>query len=163
VATPFSRSIRSIQADSGKLTILGVIFSSLLLLAWGIWFLGSGITVNQVSTDIEIGKHGDVFAYFAPNHATKIRIGQKAKYHFLNTGEDANPVIPGQVMDVSRDFSSGKTRVKISQEPGFYNFQVEEDSQLEIAIEVEEISPAVLLLEKTGLISRDNHTIRRTE
>lgn len=154
MATPFSRSTRSIEADQGKLTLVGIIFSSVLLLGWMVWFVGSGIEVNQSSTDVEVLKYGDIHAFYTPKNASKMRIGQKAEFRILNTEEQEVPVIPAQVMDI-KTVKEGKIKVKLSQEPGFYDYTLDENTQLEVAIVVEKVSPAVLLLEKTGLIKRD--------
>ena len=153
MAIPFSRSIRSVQADRGKITLLGILFSSLLLITWLFWFLTSKIEVKQMTTDVVPHKQGDVFAFYPRQNALKIRIGQEARYSLLNTQEEIAPFIPAQVMDIISDRKSGKIKVKLSQEPGFYSFQVGPETPIEVSIVVEKVSPAILLLEKTGLLN----------
>jgi membrane fusion protein (multidrug efflux system) len=58
LATPFSRSLRSLQKDSFRLTLTALPLGAALLLGWGAWFFFSRIALYAVtdSARLEVGR-----------------------------------------------------------------------------------------------------------
>ena len=49
MAAPFARTTRSLAADSPRLAFVAWFIAFVVLLAWGVWFFGSRVTVVEVS------------------------------------------------------------------------------------------------------------------
>lgn len=49
MASPFSRTLRALEADGTRRWIAGLVPALLLLLAWAVWFLGARVSVYEVS------------------------------------------------------------------------------------------------------------------
>ena len=57
MSVSFSRSMRSLAADSFRLSVLGFIFSAILVVAWLPWFLMARVSVYELSdmARLEVG------------------------------------------------------------------------------------------------------------
>src|SRR5438874_3331724 len=50
MSTPFSRSMRSLSADSARRSLAGLFIAITLLIAWTVWFCLARVTLYEVTT-----------------------------------------------------------------------------------------------------------------
>jgi len=143
----FSRSMRSLRADSFRITRLGLLLGILLMIGLLAWFFFAKVTLYEHSTSIEIRPDGQVIATFSEEGLRRIRQGQAV---VLRLDQGANmPVItiPGMVYDTQK--IAGKVILML--------FAVDLPEELlsgnvsgRAEVEVEYVSPAQLIVRATG-------------
>lgn len=60
MAIPFSKTLRSLEADRSRISIVGFIVISTLLTAWGLWLLKGRVAVYAVSSSARIEADGAI-------------------------------------------------------------------------------------------------------
>jgi len=158
MAVPFAQTTRSLSADRGMamLTLLGLL--SLLLLVWLVWAFTSRFSVYAVSETTPIRLDDTIAATFPGGTAEQLRIGQKALVYLDAPPLSETVIVPAHVIDVV-DSSSG---VLVELAPDFRQIESGPVSSEVLAafsmpvsghveIEVERLSPALLILRSAGL------------
>lgn len=83
MAIPFSRSARSLEADSFRFSAVMLVASLLLLTAWGLWFFFASISLYEVSETARVEVRGASHAVAAPVSgrvvATHISLGRRVE------------------------------------------------------------------------------------
>ena len=176
MATPFSRTIRSIQIDTYYLSLAGLLVAIMLAILWGHWFLNAHVTSYEISqnvyvTDKEkiIGKFyqtGDgtmreqfsrqriIVAGFPKKSFKNIQVGQIA--YVMLDGKIGTQIsqIPATVVDVIyKDEQKQGTVVLQTDIKATAPNPFEEGGGGEVRIEVDYVTPATLVLRASGLLT----------
>ena len=137
---PFSRTTRSIHADSFVPSLVIVIFAMALLLAWNAWFFLAEISITEISQSARINKDSTVVADFEPQALARIQPGQSAFLHLEGKTEPIKTVVT--------DVWEEQIRLIIPQDSGL----TRKDSITQVEVEVEHTSPASLVMRASGLL-----------
>jgi hypothetical protein len=143
----FSRSMRSLQRDSFRLSVVALIIAILLLLAWTAWFFLAKVPLYEISRQFEVQRDGSLAVTFSPQALARIRPGQSAALRLAETAEDqGTQTLSALVMDTPTA-GSRTNQVKLyvfSPEP------LQPGLAGEVRIEVEYVSPARLVMRSAG-------------
>lgn len=171
MATPFSNTLRSLDADQGPWPLTGLITAMLLAAVWGYWLFSAGLVSYESSRALTVSSEtrqrshfprGEtrtqtfsrqtLSAQFSPAAATNIHPGQRA---FVRWDDTATPV--------------SATVRRVENRPGFgppgrpitVILNAETDAAAafvpggagEVKIEVEHRTPATVILQASGLLT----------
>lgn len=167
--SPFSRTIRSINTDSFRMSVAGLAVALVILSAWMAWFFLARVSVYKVSPKAWVTGEETVTSQFFPNarrsgkirkagiaaqfpagDLSDIRPGQMATLYLKGTGR-VWP-LPAKVTDVVSDRDQPLVRLSV---------RVNADSQAplrkgntgEVKIAVRHVSPAVMVMQASGLFA----------
>lgn len=151
--TPFANTLRSLNADRFHASLIGLGVALVLLIAWGSWFFLARMTIYEVSVSAVVARGGFIIAEFPSAKSGRIRRGQAAwLYPVLDSAKQpAN--IPAVVVDIIKSPSTELARFKLfpilDQD---LSEILPEGQKVKVEIEVESVSPAVLVLRTSGLL-----------
>ena len=150
MATPFERSMRSLEVSDPRKLIVALITTILLLVLWLLWFFLARITIYQISQPIDITESEVIIAKFPLEASQVLKPGQVANLIIDgNIGVDLGP-ISGSVAQISREAEVGIVEVSIfmnwEQVPQLYSLSNLVDLTGKIQIEVEQVSPATMVI-----------------
>jgi hypothetical protein len=149
MSLPFSRSMRSLHADSYRFSLAVFIGSIGLLTAWAAWFFLARITLYETGQIVGTTRRGTVVAQLPAQAAEKIRRGQLAVVRLQGPLVDQSGTLPGTVQDVTKKADQVRVELYMPQKIAApINSQERMAGQVEIA--VEHVSPATLLTQPTG-------------
>lgn len=151
--TPFANTLRSLSADRFHASLIGLGVAFVLLIAWGSWFFLARMTIYEVSTSAVVADDGFVIADFPAAKSGRIRRGQAAWLYPVRDGAKQPGSVPAVVMDINESPSSEPARVKLF--PVLDRDLSEilpEGQKVRAEIEVESVSPAVLVLRTSGFL-----------
>jgi|SRR5271165_926144 len=140
----FSKTLRALDADSFRISNLAVIAALMLLAAWTYWMVTAGVPQYEISRDVAI-QPNRVIAAFPARALERVRPGQRATLHLDGAS------IPAKVIAIGADAATGQVRAILL--PATEN-RVPRASHAEVAIEVERVSPATLILRASGAAVR---------
>jgi hypothetical protein len=140
----FSKTLRALDADSFRISNLALIATIVLLAGWTWWMVSAGVPQYEISRDVVIQPNRFI-ASFPARALERVRPGQPATLHL--EGES----IPAKVIAVGADAATGQVRAILL--PATEN-RVPPASHAEVAIEVERVSPATLILRASGAAAR---------
>jgi multidrug resistance efflux pump len=159
MATAFSRSLRSIEADRGHRAVWGVLLAAAFLVAWLAWFALARITLLEVTDTAWLEAEAPGIgtpalkgvALFAPDALGHIRPGQPAQLHLRVSPRPRYGGLPATVDRVLGLDESGQVRVELvlHPEPGTAH-PLQAGQPATVEIEVERLSPAALMLRAAG-------------
>jgi hypothetical protein len=151
--TPFANTLRSLNADRFRGSLIGLAVALVLLLAWGGWFLLARITVYEVSTTATVAEDGYVVAEFPAAAFERIRRGQAAWLRPVKEGVKQPARVPGVVFELRRASSTEPSRVKLfpvlDRDPSEV---LPAGQKVKVEIEVETVPPAAMVLRTSGLL-----------
>lgn len=174
MAISFSRSIRSLQYDNNSISLAGLLAAILLAVIWGHWFFTATIVSYETSHEVYVTAQEDAISQFVqeggasriqttwrriiiakfPSAAmTRIQPEQLAWLRLDSQAGKQQGPIPAEVIQVinSPGATTGtvilRTKIKANQ-PHFF----EQGQGGEITIEVENTTPAGLVLQASGLL-----------
>ena len=141
----FSRSLRSLDSDQYRFSLVWLIIAIVLLGSWSIWFFTAKIAVYETSRTFQVSRNGYLQATFSEQSLKKILPGQKVV--FKPDGTPTKPSIKGEVMNIPQTTNRKDSLVEI-----YLNTSegVKEGAAGEIQVEVEKTTPAGLVLRSTG-------------
>ena len=150
MATPFERSIRSLEVSDPRKLIAALIVTIFLLVLWLLWFFLARITIYQISQPINITESEVIVAKFPLEALQLLKPGQVATLTIDgNVGVDLGP-ISGVVAQISREAEAGIVEALIvmhwNQVPQIYSLHNLADLTGKIEVIVEEISPATMVI-----------------
>jgi hypothetical protein len=148
---PFANTLRSLNADRFRGSLIGLGVAVVLLIAWGGWFLLARITIYEASASAVVARDGFVVADFPSAALERIRRGQAAWLHPVPDAGEQPVIVPAVVFDIK--FSSAESiPVKLfpmlDRDP---NKILLEGQKIRVEIEVDSVSPASLVLRTLGL------------
>jgi len=143
--------MRSLETDSPRTRLVGLIVIALLLAVWLAWGFLSRVTLYEVTDQASLSGASTVVAQFSPAVQGRIQPGQTARlrldsYPWLQYG-----TVPAVVTTVPRTPRDGwlEVRLTIAEEPPApITLDFGMTGVVEVA--VEEVSPAELLLRAAG-------------
>ena len=153
MSSPFSRTLRSLHADSFRPALIGSLIAFIILITWSIWFFFAQVTLYEKSQAARVNDGGIVVADFPTQVLHRIKPAQSARLYLDGAPGQQVSTIAAVVTDVASPSQSGPTgQVKLfaSIDPHSpLRFQKELTGQVEIA--VEHLSPAQLVMQVSGL------------
>lgn len=78
MATPFARSMRSLQTDRAQITLVILVLAMIIVVAWIVWFFGAQITIYETSMNAQMTSSNTMVAYFPPGSQGRIKQQQYA-------------------------------------------------------------------------------------
>lgn len=144
---PFSQTLRSLDADQVRFSIIGLIVLLLLLVAWLVWFLVAPINLYETSRPIRLPLDEAVVVDFPAGSLERIRPGQPAILHLETPDQQPATKLPAEVMDITVGNDS-QTQVWLLpdfDDPFFTNAEAQEGLVNRVDIEIDRISPLTLL------------------
>ena len=152
MSIPFSRSMRSLQADKARLSLFGLIGATILLVAWIAWFLLARMTLYETGELIRMTPEGTLEADFPVTAAGRIQRGQAAILQSETGPGKPASLIPAMVTDVS--ISNLDQRVRVILYPRTHTTMLNSQSETlagQARVAVDRISPAELLFGQAEL------------
>jgi hypothetical protein len=155
MANPFSRTIRSLNADGFKPNLIGLGFAVILFLGWIIWFFGASVIVTELAVNSNVINDEKIEAVFSKSNSRRIIRGQTAWLRIENSAESTLPtVIPAKVSSINKSKTNSSQvvveLVRIWEKP-YYKLEDKED--VVVTVEIGSISPAQFLAKTTGLFT----------
>jgi hypothetical protein len=174
MATPFSRTIHSLQIDNYYTSLAGLLVAKLLLVMWGYWFFTAKITFFESSQAVSVtGKEflthqfpkADsqvirvqvirerlIIAEFPSESSETIKVGQAAFIRLDGKVGKKTGIIPATVVNIIHPVGQEKETVVLragidAAAPNPFK----EGRGGEVKIEVEHLTPATLVLRASGL------------
>lgn len=146
----FTQSMQSLQADHGRFSLWGLGVAALLLCSWFFWFLTPSLTVYANGHLTQLTRSGDLVATLSAQEGLNLRAGQTA--HVYPPGVTTpQQSLPATVLDVTTPAQGNQLQMRL-----YLRDDTEIESYFpggvsgEVQVEVETISPAVLLLQTLG-------------
>lgn len=137
----FSKTLRALDADSFRISNLALIAGVALVGAWVWWLMAGSVPQYEISRDVVV-QPNRFLASFPPRALERIRPGQSASLHL------DSETIPAKVIALGADAATGQVRAILL--PAAEN-RVPAAAHAEVAIEVERVSPATLILRASGV------------
>jgi hypothetical protein len=151
VPIAFSRSMRSLHADGrSRRAIWFLLIPVAVLAAWTTWFVKSHVARYEVTghaqLEVDQALHViRVIAEFPPSAAIgRIRAGQPGRFR-LQFGN-----IPVRVTSVGDEVRDGNVRVELAVDRTVTSIPLHQGSTGTLEVEVENVSPATMLLRAAG-------------
>jgi hypothetical protein len=143
-STPFSRTMRSLDADSFGPSLVALIFAMLILFFWSFWFFFARIPLTEVSQSVQVRQDQSIVALFPVQTVGRIEEGQSAYLHLEGF---QRTVIPAIIMQINPQ--NGQVELFADDDFVFSDEIIEGVKQVEV--EVEQVSPATLIMRASGL------------
>ena len=174
MATPFSRTIRSLEIDNYYMALTGLLVAILLLIIWGHWFFTARITFYENSqtisvTDKEVLVHKFpktgtqviraqiirerlITAEFPSDSSETIKAGQSAFVRLDGKIGKKTGLIPATVVNVTHGQDKETVILRASIDASAPN-PFKKGKGGEVKIEVEQVTPVTLVLRASGLLT----------
>ena len=155
MATAFSRTLRSLEADRFRSKALGLLIAAGLLGAWGFWATQFHLSLYEVTeaARLEIIPAGKlhIVAQFPPSALGRIRTGQPARMRLGGFPWAEFGAVHAQVDRVADEMRDDTVRVELSvlDSPGL-RAPLKHGMPGSLEIEVEQSTPLALLLRTAG-------------
>ncbi len=153
MSNPFSRTIRSLHADSFLSVLIGAIIALVILISWGIWFFFAQVTLYEKSQSARIINGEIVIAEFSAQLLQSIQPEQQARLYLDGAIGQQVGTISAVVTDVTSPSQTEPTgQVKLFafvDANSSLRLQKELTGQVEVA--VAHLSPAQLVMRVSGL------------
>jgi len=162
---PFSRTTRSLNADSFRSSLTGLIIAFLLLTVWSAWFFMARMAIYKTSLSVRMAGADILVSEFQEDARRAVQIKEK-KIIAEFSQEDIGSIRPGQPaklylkqipqvgpLSAKVDQVSG-TQVALSARlaPGVL-LKTQQGETGQVKIEVDTVSPAVLVMRASGLFA----------
>lgn len=145
----FSRTLRALTTPQPALSLVGLISAGLLLLLWLGWFLLAPVVISVQGTIRNAAGDGYVQAIFPNAAAAQIQPGQRAQLYLDHPADTPSAPIAALVAEVQSGTTA--TQVDLYAELDADNAAAfTRQPQGVVAVAVERISPAILLLRTAG-------------
>ena len=147
VSIQFSRSVRSLQIDSSRLTLVGLGLGIIMMVALILWFFLARITLFEISTSATFDQNRRVQATFSPEGLSRIQPGQAALVRLSAPGDQRPIAIPAMVYDTQK--GKGQVELILLEDP-FGQSGIPSQLSARAEVEVEYINPAMLVMRASG-------------
>ena len=152
MSNPFSRTIRSLHADSFRPVLIGAIIAIVILITWGIWFFFAQVTLYEKSQSAHVINGEIVVAEFPSQLLHSIQPAQPARLYLDGAIGQQVGFISAIVTDVTSPSQTEPTgQVKLfafvdANSP----IRLQKKLTGQVEIEVEHLSPAQLVMRVSG-------------
>lgn len=145
----FSHSLRSLQADRNRFSLVALSLAGLLFLGWLIWFFFASVTLYETGQIVQTSGDGVVVASFLSATQPRLKSGQAVLLQLT----DASPseAIPATIADIDPTVTDNQIQVTLYADmdsPNAAALQSGLTGQATVA--VEQVSPARLVLRAMG-------------
>jgi len=128
-----------------------------LLVIWGAWFFAADISVRETSENGELTSSRQVTVIFPEENAGQIFRGQTAFFYPQDNRWAQNGPISAQVSRVTNDSPSEGQQVEIILvADGSQAAPLAQGLTGRVEIELEQVSPATLILRNAGMMKQSN-------
>lgn len=174
MAIAFARSLRSLQADSWRAPLLGVLIGIVLMAVWLGWFFLASVSFSETGRMLNADENGFLIGEFSLASVARLKRGQKALIRLDSNTDDtvadeANSRAAVMQMPVHAivaevnpiDLPPGQVRFAVPPgQPVSLPVGLPDEPPLPLAASVEVIvkhlSPAQLVLQHIGLAQSDS-------
>jgi len=142
----FAQSLRSLQQDRHRFSLVWLLIVNLIFVTWLLWFFLASLTFYAHGQIVK-SSSGIIVAEFPAATQPPIRLGQAARLYAQPVGADSSDLIPATVTEVDDRIRNGQIQVTLYADmdsPHAAALQTGLTGQVEIAID--KISPAALVL-----------------
>ena len=147
MAIAFSRSLRSLQADRWRATLLGLVVAILLLTAWCGWFFFASIAFSESGRVLAVDDNGFLIAEFPSASLARLKRGQSALVQPGGT-EPNKLALPAVIAEVyPDDLPPGQIRLALPPRHAV----LDNPLQARVQIILERLTPMQLVLRHIGL------------
>ncbi|MBN1149423.1 MAG: hypothetical protein JXA78_19330 [Anaerolineales bacterium] len=143
----FSRSLRSLRADSFQAARIGMLLAIVNLLVLIAWFFLAKVTLYEISSSLSFAKNGRVIAEFPKQAIARIRSGQSAVLRLETGADQPSLTLPALVYGVERNGTQVELLIMA---PDLPPEALAEGLSGQVQVEVEHITPAELVLRASG-------------
>lgn len=144
MAISFPHSTRVLRND-GFMPIAFILFgASFILLLWGLWFVFARIPLTVDCPQAEVGQEGAILAQCPADQLGRVRQGAPALA--IVTSNGTRRAYNAVVLRVPNSYSRGLAADQVEVYP-FLNTDLPAGAQIEVRIEVQELSPLQLVLQ----------------
>ncbi|MGB1288542.1 MAG: hypothetical protein ACPG7F_18550 [Aggregatilineales bacterium] len=147
MATPFSRTMRSLQADNFRPSLIFLAMALMLIMAWLGWFTLSQINIYETSDNIYAVQGGNLAATFSNDIVTKVQPGQSATFELQVDNAGQIYTVEATVFEIHQ--STGEI-VFFPYTSLDYLFRNPQSISGSVSLAAETLSPAALLLQSSG-------------
>jgi hypothetical protein len=153
MSSPFSRTIRSLHADSFLSVLIGVTIALVILITWGIWFFFAQVTMYEKSQSARIIDGEIVVAEFPTQLLHSIQPKRPARLYLDGAIGQQVGIISAIVTDVTNPSQTEPTgQVKLFAFVDINSpIRLQKELTGQVEIEVEHLSPAQLVMRVSGL------------
>lgn len=141
MATSFPRTLRSIRNDGYHVSLLSLAIAGVILAAWLVWFFIAPLPHYVSSSQISVNRDGTLQVQFPEAALERIKPGQNAQLRQKDTQTD----IPAIVSKIDRAETGGTVKIFL-----LYEEPLKSLPQGEVLIEVEQLTPASMLIRMLG-------------
>ncbi len=150
MATSFGRSVRSLQAQDSRITLIGLVLTTVLLSSWLVWFFFARLSLYAVSDPLTIAPAETLQATFPAAHAGRIIPGQPARLILTGTSRTEAHSIPALVYETAPQ-ANGRIRAAIYVDWAQSSLNsIPQCASARVQVETEQVSPARLFLRAAG-------------
>jgi len=145
----FSHSLRSLQADRNRFSLVVLFLIGLLFLGWLVWFFFVPVIVYETGQIVQTSSDGVVVAQFPLTAQDRLQPGQAVQLYL--DGANQHEAIPATVVDVTQQPTGNQIQAVIYADmdaPSVAALQDGLTGQARVA--VEQLSPAALVMRSTG-------------
>jgi hypothetical protein len=161
MATSFSRTLRSLRADNFRGSSWLVILGLAALIFWFGWFFLAQILIYATSQSASVQSPTRATAVFQLSEAPRLHPGQTARLQLDGLENNPYGTVTGRVSAIEQTTQGLEVTLDLQPAPDT-PFQLQNGMKGTVKIEVEQASPASLVLRTigvspTGQILRSNH------
>lgn len=155
MATPFSRSVRSLQADDFRSSLVGLLIAMALLSLWLAWFFFARVTIYEFSLPLQVTASETLKVVFPHKAQGQLKPGQFAVLKLDGDVGSRVGRVPALVTNVTSQ-AAGEGEQQVQTEVFIFWGQAPRLTSYEgltgrLEVEVEHISPATLTMRTVGI------------
>ena len=145
----FAHSLRSLQTDRNRFSLVALSIAGLLFLGWLAWFCFAQVTLYETGQIVQTSSDGVVVASFPSTAQARLQAGQAVQLQLA--GAAPGDTLPATLADIAEHPTNDQIEVTIYVDmdaPNAAGLQNGLTGQATVA--VEQTSPARLVLRATG-------------
>lgn len=150
MASPFARSVRSIESDKFNVSLVTIAIAIVVILAWTLWFFFSQITIYVDSYDFIIEDSGFIQTSIPTNQAKNIKQGQSAVLLLDGDLGEELGVVSAYVYQIERHTEVADIELYTPSHYRDLSILQDDVPTGQVRIQIETASPAALILEALG-------------
>jgi hypothetical protein len=147
VSIQFSRSTRSLNIDSYRVSRIGLAVGIILIIALILWFFFARVSIYASTQQVSLRDDGRLVAVFPSENASRIHPGQIAILRLLSSGDQPPLAVEGYVFDVPANSQEAEILVLESDLNGI---QLTQDMKAQVDVEIDSITPFTMVLRYSG-------------
>ena len=150
MASPFARSVRSIESDKFNVSIVTTAIATVVIIAWSLWFFFSQITIYVDSYEFVVEDSGFIRTSIPTNQAKNVKQGQLAVLALDGDLGEELGIISAYVYQIERHTET--VDIELYSPSHYRDLSILEENMPsgQLRIQVETASPATLIVEALG-------------